>query len=124
MSFRTDQREGEKSPKYDPCSEEIPACRQTGLPPVEVTIKTRPMKTKIFKTLTLVFLTLAFSFTTQAQFPNFTRVDTGSIYVSQGSLAHASGVLFDIDNDGDLDPVLSSMNACGSSESPLAVIQE
>ncbi len=61
------------------------------------------MKNKIHKTPILTLCLFALLFAVQAQFPNFTRVDTGSIYVSEGSLAHVSGILFDIDNDGDQD---------------------
>ncbi len=66
------------------------------------------MKTKIFKTLTLLFLALAFFSTSQAQFPDFTLVDTGAIYEYLPNRLHLSGIVFDADNDGDLDPVIGN----------------
>lgn len=59
------------------------------------------MKTKIFKTLALVICTIYFSITTNAQLPNFTKIDTGSISQLWGG--HVASTCFDIDNDGDLD---------------------
>ena len=79
------------------------------------------MNTILSRSLILAISILAFSIVIQAQLPEFTRIDTGSIYESQGSLAHFSGILFDIDNDGDLDPVISSENAIGYPSSQLAL---
>ena len=64
---------------------------------------------------------MIFLFSTEnvsAQFPEFTRIDTGAIYESQGTLVNSSNMLFDIDNDGDYDPILSHMNAVGDPHYP------
>jgi len=66
------------------------------------------MKTKIFKTLTLAICAIAFSFTTNAQLPNFTLVDTGAIYELGATKRHISALIFDVDNDGDFDPVIDN----------------
>jgi len=50
--------------------------------------------------LILISLTL-FTFHSSAQFPNFTKVDTGAISQLWGG--HGSSTCFDMDNDGDLD---------------------
>ncbi len=55
------------------------------------------MKTKLF----LSILVLTLSFTVNAQFPNFIKVDTGAITELWGG--HGSSACFDMDNDGDLD---------------------
>ncbi len=73
---------------------------------------------KLFITNLFLF---AFLLVLNAQFPEFTRIDTGSIYESQGTLARFSGILFDIDNDGDLDPIISNKNAIGITASPLTL---
>ncbi len=59
------------------------------------------MKTKIYIALILVQCILALLFETQAQLPNFTKVDTGAITQLWGG--HGSSTCFDMDNDGDLD---------------------
>jgi len=59
------------------------------------------MKTKTLKILTLAFFTLAFLSPTQAQLPNFTKIDTGAITIMPGG--HISSACLDMDNDGDLD---------------------
>jgi len=66
------------------------------------------MKTKIYKTLTLAICAVAFSFTTNAQLPDFTLVDTGAIYELRANQYHLSGIVFDADNDGDFDPVIGN----------------
>jgi len=59
------------------------------------------MKNKIYKTSILTLYLIALSFAAQAQFPNFTKVDTGAITQLWGG--HVSSTCFDMDNDGDLD---------------------
>ena len=54
------------------------------------------MKTKLF----LSVLAFALSFTVQAQFPNFIKIDTGAI--TQLWRGHVSITCFDMDYDGDL----------------------
>lgn len=64
------------------------------------------MKTKICKFPTMVICILALTLTAQAQFPQFTKVDTGVIVnLSTGHL-NLSAHMFDVDNDGDIDPVI------------------
>lgn len=65
------------------------------------------MKNKTYKLLILAICIIAAATGTQAQFPNFTKVDTGA--VSQLSGGHVASTCFDIDNDGDLD-IASSNN--------------
>jgi len=74
------------------------------------------MKTKIFKTLTLAFCVVAFSITTNAQFPEFTRIDTGAIHASSGH--HISSGWFDMDNDGDMDVVITNTSGKGYTNHP------
>jgi len=59
------------------------------------------MKNKTYKTLILLQCMLALSIVTQAQLPNFTKVDTGAITQLYGG--HVSSTCFDMDNDGDQD---------------------
>gem|GEM_PF-688252 len=59
------------------------------------------MKNKTYKTSILTLCLFAMSFAAQAQFPNFTKVDTGAITQLWGG--HISSTCFDMDNDGDLD---------------------
>ena len=64
------------------------------------------MKSKIFKFTFPVLWTLAMTFQAKAQFPDFTPVDTGVIVdLSTGHL-NLSAHMFDVDNDGDIDPVI------------------
>ena len=56
-----------------------------------------------------------------AQFPEFIRIDTGAIYESGGLTTNSVNSLFDVDNDGDLDPIISNMSAISSSDPPLSV---
>jgi len=69
-------------------------------------LKKNAMKTKNFKTLILAICVIVFSITTNAQLPDFTRVDTGAITVIPGG--HLSSACFDMDNDGDLDLLCSN----------------
>ncbi len=64
------------------------------------------MKNKIYKTSILTLCLIALSFAVQAQFPNFTKVDTGAITQLYGG--HISGTCFDMDNDGDLDIAINN----------------
>ncbi len=73
---------------------------------------------QIFSYLTLIIF-LFFTEHINAQFPEFTRIDTGAIYESQGTPVNSSNMLFDVDNDGDLDPIICNMNATGYTLSPL-----
>ncbi len=59
------------------------------------------MKNKTYKTSILALCVFALSFAAHAQFPNFTKVDTGAITQLWGG--HGSSTCFDMDNDGDLD---------------------
>ena len=57
----------------------------------------------------LIFLTFHFSlftFHSSAQLPNFTKVDTGAIYESTGH--HIASGWFDMDNDGDMDVIITN----------------
>ena len=65
------------------------------------------MKNKTYKTAILAICIIAAATGTQAQFPNFTKVDTGAI--SQLIGGHGISTCFDMDNDGDLD-IASSNN--------------
>lgn len=47
------------------------------------------------------------SFTANAQLPNFTKVDTGAITIIPDG--HVSSACFDMDNDGDLDLLVSNV---------------
>ena len=62
------------------------------------------MKTKIYKTLFLAQCLFAMSILAQAQFPDFTRVETGAVYNSTG--AHYARGWFDMDQDGDMDLII------------------
>ncbi|MCK5078587.1 MAG: hypothetical protein KAR09_01510 [Bacteroidales bacterium] len=59
-----------------------------------------------FRILVFGLCIFVLSIATQAQFPDFTRVDTGAITVIQGG--HISGACFDMDNDGDQDILISN----------------
>jgi hypothetical protein len=59
------------------------------------------MKNKIYKFSILAIYFFATATVTQAQLPNFTKVDTGAITQLWGG--HGSSTCFDMDNDGDLD---------------------
>jgi len=69
------------------------------------------MKTKIFRTITLAICAVVFSIPAKAQLPDFTRVDTGAIYESQGTPVRSANMLFDVDNDGDYDPIIGNVSA-------------
>lgn len=64
------------------------------------------MKIKILLSI-LALCIFAATTVTQAQFPNFTKVDTGA--VTQLSGGHVTSTCYDMDNDGDLD-IASSNN--------------
>lgn len=64
------------------------------------------MKTKIFKCSLLVQCIVALALTAQAQFPTFTPVDTGAIVDLSIEHENLSAHMFDVDNDGDIDPVI------------------
>ncbi len=59
------------------------------------------MKNKIYKTFILTLCMFATVAVAQAQFPNFTKVDTGVITQLWGG--HGASTCFDMDNDGDQD---------------------
>lgn len=48
---------------------------------------------------------------TLAQIPEFVRMDTGAIYDSEGFKLASTHLLFDIDNDGDSDPIICKNSA-------------
>ena len=58
-------------------------------------------KVHIYITLILVQCTLALSFVSQAQFPEFTIIDSGAIYTRTGH--HVASGWFEMDNDNDMD---------------------
>jgi hypothetical protein len=60
---------------------------------------------KLLVNLTL-FALLISAMVTNAQFPQFTRIDTGAIAASMH--AHLSAGTFDVDNDGDLDVIVAN----------------
>ena len=64
------------------------------------------MKTKILKTLIIVQCILALSCVLKAQFPEFTKINTGAIHESTGH--HVSSGWFDIDNDNDMDLIITN----------------
>jgi hypothetical protein len=55
-------------------------------------------------TLIMLGVTLA----GKGQLPDFTPVDTGAIYEYGAGEQHASGIIIDADNDGDMDPVIGN----------------
>lgn len=64
------------------------------------------MKTKNYLARIPMLGILALAISAQAQFPQFTKVDTGVIVdLSTGHL-NLSAHMFDVDNDGDIDPVI------------------
>ena len=72
----------------------------------DMTTKPKQMKPKIYITLILVQCTLALSFVSQAQFPEFTIIDTGAIYTSTGH--HVASGWFDMDNDNYMDVIITN----------------
>lgn len=64
------------------------------------------MKTKFFKFIVLSQCILAMALTARAQFPSFTKIDTGAIYSSTGH--HLASGWFDMDNDNDMDVVITN----------------
>jgi len=74
------------------------------------------MKTKILKTLIIVQCILALSCELKAQFPEFTRIDTGAIYTSTGH--HVSSGWFDMDNDNDMDVIITNSSGMGYTNHP------
>jgi hypothetical protein len=74
------------------------------------------MKNRICRILVLLTVLASSAY---AQFPEFTRIDTGAIYESKGTPVNSSNMLFDVDNDGDLDPITSNINATGYPFKPL-----
>ncbi|WP_372950542.1 SMP-30/gluconolactonase/LRE family protein [Mariniphaga sp.] len=79
-------------------------------------LKPKQMKTKIYITLILVQCTLALSFVSQAQFPEFTIIDTGAIYTSTGH--HVASGWFDMDNDNDMDLIITNSSGMGYTNHP------
>ena len=74
------------------------------------------MKTKILKTLIIVQCILALSCVLKAQFPEFTRIDTGAIYTSAGH--HVASGWFDMDNDDDMDVIITNSSGMGYTNHP------
>ena len=74
------------------------------------------MKSKICKTLILVQCILALSFVTQAQFPEFTKIDTGTLV---NETVRGRGVYpVDFDNDGDLDLYIGNSTGLNGTNRP------
>ncbi len=71
------------------------------------------------KSIPAIILFAAICSSALSQIPQFTRIDTGAIYESEGTPVNSSNILFDIDNDGDSDPITSNMNAVGYPMFPL-----
>jgi hypothetical protein len=69
------------------------------------------MKTKIFKFTILVPCIIVLVLSAQAQFPTFTPVDTGAIVDLSIGHENLSAHMFDVDNDGDIDPVIGYSSA-------------
>jgi hypothetical protein len=74
------------------------------------------MRTNILKTLIIVQCILAFSHSLKAQFPEFTRIDTGAIYTITGQ--HVSSGWFDMDNDNDMDLIITNSSGMGYTNHP------
>jgi hypothetical protein len=71
----------------------------------------------LFTSIIILISTLALPFYAIAQLPEFTLVDTGAIYEFRPNRLHLSGIVFDADNDGDLDPVIGN-----SSDDPVPLV--
>ena len=78
--------------------------------------KPNQMKTKILKTLIIVQCILALSCELKAQFPEFTKINTGAIHESTGH--HVSSGWFDMDNDNDMDLIITNSSGTGYTNHP------
>ena len=64
------------------------------------------MKSTIYRLTILLPCILAWTWAAHAQFPTFTPVDTGAIVDLSIGHENLSAHMFDVDNDGDVDPVI------------------
>ena len=70
------------------------------------------MNAKKFKIKVLSSCLVLLTLTAQAQLPNFTPAETGPIYESTG--AHLASGWFDMDNDDDMDLVITNTSGYNS----------
>ena len=75
------------------------------------------------KSIPAIILFAAICSSALSQIPEFTRIDTGAIYESKGTPVNSSNMLFDADNDGDLDPIICNMNATNYPKYPLKLYE-